>query len=1171
SREPLALAARKGPGFGVLFGLPGAELVHDQIRTVIELTHQQLSGRRPKLTLHPPFVELRRPRVNWAGADADLLTAFGRASLETDLAQLMSGIEHSVRLGGRTYHVSMAARLLERVGGITGDEARRMSLNVRTNQGATVTGERKNSWSVRGFLGARGRVQLAEVVRLQLGQAGVTGGIGGGTKHAFSGGAASGQRADMSGKVDEHVYNVIYELSVRTGGHPERRWWIDKPGQVVAQVAMPHLHVPEERISREALREAYVTRPIPALPAVDRQVDFAGHGATAVFRSVTAPPEVVRAAAEMYRKANGHPDTWLADPANWPAEIKELFSPNELVARFPSLTSAQGRLTELPDGPDGWHQALRLRIVAVDPHHVRAHDGSDFKLWQNSSASAKYEHADDRTRALGLAGRLGPVVHLGHGADEDEESAAAGGEESSGEQHQALTAQVGGTLGVGYQWGWETGDSTAVGPVGITRGTYGGPKHTYRADAVFQITLDRWRGRHLTDAVTRGTSGTTSDELTLEVRHGLDFVVPERRIFDLGLPVPDGVGHVEPHPPTDHFDPALLAGGSHPEVLKSDGVLDTMKQWLTEQRLLRPGPDGVGHLPSRLLSEIEASYSPAALLDQFTLLNTTGVKRWWPIPSAFGATRYLWTKVTAETLEPMSQHDRSEMTMLLRGKAITENTTSTSRSTEFEGHVEVHGRVGTSTTGGLQVVGGWSREASTAHEQHAQGVGVYWGQTSNPSVEFQLRQRFDVEMAITQQLPEILDAPVRAYHGVTLATSSLMGHRRHAAGRVQQHPSFVARFPRRPEEGSVDGWVRVVIPKHTVQPGPAPQPIAPPAQNTVARWESGERPSNDALVDLMAEHGHPWALPAATAVNRWAVLPAAPTTSRPEPTTPESWRPDGSTLFGMVYDHLTNEVHMRLSLEQLLRHKYQVLVGGEKVTVGMRITRATALPGSEVKILSRHFNQGRDTEEHVSGAASAWFAGIGPAVGGEVDGHSLRDSLPLRYESHGSGEQAGESEEILERNTASTRQFRYYKADVELVLSGPHGNLLVDAPGGLYLMLPTDLEDSPALRDILVTEPEPQQADNSDPASHAERPVDPLVEAFLTRISGDAASDSRRPEPPVSPAPPPESAPEKEADTVAHQSDGAETAEASAERFLTLINDDRRAADTGSRTDTDEE
>jgi hypothetical protein len=1214
-REPMALAARKGLGFGTLLGLPGAELVHDQIRTVIGQTHQQLTGRRLQLTRRLPFLRLGRPRVNWAGADKELLTAFGRPALETDLAQLMSGVEHSVRLGGRTYHASVTAQLRERVGGVTGDEARPLSLNIRSGQGATISGERKNSWSLRGFLGARGRVKLAKAVRLQLGQAGLTGGFGSGTKHRFSGAAKSTQRADMGGKADEHVYDVVYELSVRTDGHPEQKWWIDKPDEVVARVAVPHLHVPAEKIPQSVLREAYRTQPLESLPAPERQVDFAGGGTAAVYRSVVAPPEVLRAVAEMYQKANGHPDTWPADPANWPAEIKKLFSPNALVAHFASLTSAQGRLVDLPDGPDGWHQALRLRLVAVDPRHVRAHSGTGFQLWQNTSGSANHQHTDERSRALGVAGRIGPVVHLGHDKEEGEDSAATGVERLSTAEHQAsaeqqhgLTVQFGGTLGGGLEWGWETGDGTAVGPVGITRGTYGGPKHTYLADAVFRITLDRWRGAQLTDVVTGRTSGTTSDELTLEVKHGLEFVVPERRVFDLDLPKPDDVNSVEPQEPTGHFDPALLAGGTHPEVLKADGVLEKMKRWLTEQGLLRTGSDGSGHRSSLLLSAIEASYSPAALLDQFTLLNTTGVTRWLPIPSAFGATRYLWTKVTAETLEPTSQHDRPEMTMMLRGKAITEKTTSTSRSTEIEAHGELHGRVGTSTAGGLQVAGGWSREASTEHELHEESVDVYWGQTRNPSVEFELPQRFKIEMAITRQMPEVLSAPVRLFHGVTLAVSSLMGRRRYAATRLRQHPSFVARFPQRPDDSVVDGWVRVVIPAHLVRPGQAPQRTADPSQGAGSAqdmspvWESEEQPLNDALVDLLSEHGHPWALPAATEINRWAVLPAAPTTSRPEPATPEAWRPDSSTLFGMLYDHLTNEVQMRLSLERLLRHRYEVLVGGEKVTAGLRITRLVPFPESDVEILSRHFNQGRDTEEHLSGVTRAWFAAIGPVVAEETHGDPLRESLPLRYEGQTSEERAAESEQILERNMASVRPFRYYKADVEIVLSGPHGNLLVQAPGGLYLMLPIAVVDSPALLGVLATEPEPDPegdvddrdegsagdgdgGDNGDgdggsdgsgegtphagPVSPAEAPLDPLVEAFLTRINSDAASDSDPSERPVSPVPPPVPAPGNESDMLRHQSDGTETTEASAKRFLTLINGDQQAADTGGRTDVE--
>ncbi|WP_416976027.1 hypothetical protein, partial [Streptomyces sp. 4F14] len=131
--------------------------------------------------LRPPFVRLRRPRVTWAGADKELLTSFGRPSLETDLAQLMAGVESSIHLGGRTYDVSVTARLRERVGGATGDEARPMSIYIRSGQGVTVSGERKNSWSVRTFLGARGETRLTGLLGLRLGQAGLTGTVGGGT------------------------------------------------------------------------------------------------------------------------------------------------------------------------------------------------------------------------------------------------------------------------------------------------------------------------------------------------------------------------------------------------------------------------------------------------------------------------------------------------------------------------------------------------------------------------------------------------------------------------------------------------------------------------------------------------------------------------------------------------------------------------------------------------------------------------------------------------------------------------------------------------------------------------------------------------------------------------------------------------------------------------------
>jgi hypothetical protein len=166
-----------------------------------------------------------------------------------------------------------------------------------------------------------------------------------------------------------------------------------------------------------------------------------------------------------------------------------------------------------------------------------------------------------------------------------------------------------------------------------------------------------------------------------------------------------------------------------------------------------------------------------------------------------------------------------------------------------------------------------------------------------------------------------------------------------------------------------------------------------------------------------------------------------------------------------------------------------------------------------------------------------------------------------------------ESEGILERNVAGIRPFRYYKADVDVVLSGPHGKLLVHVPGGLYFMLPVDRADTPALREVLHTEPEPDLAGTvdevrerrDDDVPHAQQPVDSLVGAFLTRIKSDA--DSRPPGAGVQPGPSVGSVPADESGTPEHRSDGAETIEASAERFLVLIDGDQPTADTDSRTD----
>ncbi len=1042
-RESLALASRRGIGFAAANGLPGAERIHDQLRTVLLQKHREWTG---------------NGRVDLSGVDRVLLSGFGRPVLEGDLAGLLAGVEHPVRLGGETYHLSATATLLERVGGVTGDEARAMSINVRASRITAVDGHRDTSWRVGGFLGVRAKVELTPELKAQLGQAGLSGSFGGGTRHEFSGSAKASQRAEMGGKADEHVYNVVYELSVRSGDRVVR-WWIDEPGEVVARVVLSQLHTPPEPIPADALADVGRIALWRALPA-GSTVDFRTNGTGAVFRSFLAVSEVPRMAAHVYRQANRLPEEWLEERGNWPAELRKAFSPTELATHLTALTSDGGRLTELPDGTDGWHQALRVRVVFKDPRHVTAHGaGKPFQMWQNTSTSAKYARTDKRSRTggagahVGLSVTLGAVSGLADGEDAGSPRAEGGGHGLTGH----LYALGGGSLEREYR----TEHGAATYPVGITRGTYSGPMHSYRADPVFEITLSRWAKGSVIDRLTGRPRGMQDITRVVEVKDGVEFVLPERRIFDLGLPVPEGVSVADPKTPEGHLDLAMLPGGTHPEVLHADGVLTAMKRWLTGQGLLRPGADGVVHVPTPLLEELEASFSSSALLNQFTLLTTSGVMRWWPLESAFGSTRYLWARVTAETLEPMSQMDRPEMAAMLRGKAFTELSTSTSRSTGGEAGIDLRAWLGGSWSAGVEGKAGYGESSETSHEKGDENVDIYWGQTKNPSVELRLRQRFRVQLRITRQRPELFSAPGRGLRKASLAVAGWTGHRREVAAGRQNTSLSDERF-----EAVTDGDVRVIVPRHLIVPGPPPPRSPAGAAGADPVWESSEPlPENRDLVDLVIEHGHPWALPAVAAVHRWAAVAGAPSLTRPGFAKPEIWRPEGTTVEGMLYDLFTNEVLMRLNLPSLLRFGYSVPVGPEKVVLGLRITHLTPMPQHDVDILSRHYNQGREVDENVRGGSRGLRLGLGLIGGGQPEeGGRVSDRLPLEYELELSDEQTTESQEIMERNVSSTRPFRYYRADVDVVIrSDRHGRLRVHVPDGLYLMLPTSLSGESAL------------------------------------------------------------------------------------------------------------
>jgi hypothetical protein len=78
-----------------------------------------------------------------------------------------------------------------------------------------------------------------------------------------------------SGLVDEHVYDVVYEVAVRPQKHvavrPEGlladRWWVHRPsGELTAHVVVPHEYAPQTPLDAEAVGQAGLVEPLEGAP-----------------------------------------------------------------------------------------------------------------------------------------------------------------------------------------------------------------------------------------------------------------------------------------------------------------------------------------------------------------------------------------------------------------------------------------------------------------------------------------------------------------------------------------------------------------------------------------------------------------------------------------------------------------------------------------------------------------------------------------------------------------------------------------------------------------------------------------------------------------------------------------------------------------------------------------
>ncbi|MFE7987940.1 lonely Cys domain-containing protein [Streptomyces shenzhenensis] len=1126
-REPLALASRRGLGFGVPIALPGVETLQQDLRDAIERLHVLDVGAEDS------------KKSAWAQADRDLAAFYGRPALEGDLAQALLGIHRTIQVGKRRYKVSVKARWGNRIeepsplADPVTEESRpegdfSMKVNTRAATGAGTAGERGKGWRAAVTFGGGARLAIPEYelslgklhfttppIRMQFGS--VRGIVSSSREKSrkYGGAVGSYRRTETGKRIDEHRYLMAVNWTVT----PEKKSrfkpsWLNKRrflsgrNPFVARVVVPHEHVPATPVTPEQAQAAGHTVVGTVPTEVGRRLDFAG-GAQGIYPVFHLMPELAQLGARMYAerlyagernraKRQSLIDAWLDNPADWPQEIRELAHPMVLASHFGEEVGQGGYEKELPkDGK--YKQALRLRLLVDNVNDLGADPETEVE--QYLKGNADYESEQEGEWGAGVTGTLGPQLRFGSDAQDGDHPAGPGGR---------LTV-----LGqASVAWNWGKGASESDGRIDITRATYGGSVHTLRTDPVFELTYVRWRGDELTETTRY-----------LRATEALDLLVPERRMSDILPPTTGTAAGSEPRQTRTYLDTGLLSGIAHPEVLRVD-VLKTINDRLRARGIVRAEDEGAtAPRPNLLQRSLKAAYSSEALQSEWHALTTEGVLRWFPVPGSWGTTRYLWVNVTATRLDgPHGQRPRDEIKLTLRGEAVEAESQSRDSGWEHDIGVAVRARAGNEKGhGGFEAEVEYSASKGTKDEDAEKKVGIYRATTQDPSEEFEHGITFRVEMGTTTELPEVLTTPAQG----ALSAARLFSQAEGPKG----SPSVSAWYD--PGDGPdqlVDGDVRLLVPRHltveTGRPQQWPHGLTAPRETQVTwLWHSSQNPPAPALPDALVDNLHPWTVPAAASIGRWAKLTAVRHRIVPSPqvgTVPEIAGLDLTTTAGVHYRHRTTGTVMRPRIRELLKHAYWVPLGDQSAIVGLELDGAEILgPPEGVLLKQRRYHQADEEPTHETHRDSGWRIAAGPDAGGPVNDQKMLERLPIDVKNWEDSESRSAAlGDTDERNAEGKRPYRAYRFDVTAVVNGPHGTVRIKVPGGLYGALPVDkntgrlahgLEDDATVGPLLrPAPPATETAAERATVTAGQEGMNSLPDTV--RAQPAAASESREPE-----------------------------------------------------------
>ncbi len=986
--EPAMLAAGRGAGLGTVARLPRSERLVTEIRDALRAALPDLPEK------------LARQLEN------ALDISFGRPALEGDFTHLLNGIDFLTSAGRYRIEVSAHGTLGER----RGVEEYDLTVNERRLVGSGATTGLARLRNVHLVLAANLRLKLGHIFGIDFPKASLNGGAGASTRSAFVSGLTAYYRTETDGAVVafERALGIGVDVRVTRGGKEVIRtsWQVDG---ATAEIAVPRQHVPARPVS---VAEAGQVGRVETLDGPPDDVFHLNEPVGGVIR-VGAVPELMIQAARAYADWAGLPVP--QERRDVPPEIRDLFRPSYLEANLGSLMSPDGLTVRLPDR-DGRQQAVRLRLGLTGLEHTASGPGVEYEHYRNANTRVQ----DGRGGSMSVAAQGQVGVRAGLHLHDDP----------------AYEDKIVVDVGAAVNAARATSRSRATGAMDIARGTYGNdhPSHFYESGLWVEMTPIRWQGHTVEEGPAAGFS----------VNRIVDLVVPEQVARHLGLPGP------APHVPevTDHrqyIAPELALSSGYVEHLDSAGVLPEVVAALRAQGVLFPGEERTA---SPLMEVLRARYDELVLAGNLVALGD-GVTTWLPVKDAFGFTKYVGVRVSADVLTGEHTAERPDMKLMLRSERTSAETSGHQTTTGWSGRALLRYTRSTDFIGGTEAGLGLGRDSMNSRSEGTGVKEIDRVQTYDPSHEFTHPVQYRIEIAYSHEPPPGLEQLRNGVREVQRRIAMITGN---DVGRFWETQRLITtRF--------VSGELRLIVPEHLTMHVAEREPVAGTGlvEGEAPRWTLPQEPFP--VNAMLAEYASQVAVPAAELIGRWAPVAALPAELRPD--VPRvSDLPAGYELnqpLGVALLDAANPRTVRAWLWKLLTHEYVVpVLGGGDMRVGLNVHFGEQIAATELMkerlytqtTTSRGHGSGRDKHVNgLTGGSGGPLEGpqyIGGASGGRGSGLD-RSSLVLN---------------IRERNVEANVDYVYYRCAVSLVLHGKDGDLVMYVPSGLYVrFLPEEVAE----------------------------------------------------------------------------------------------------------------